>query len=139
MLIKKVFAVGMIGILAFAFYNCAEPTARNNSIFLEIRDEIWDGNGYYPFPEGIYVKYDSDKDTTKGQSSEGLLNALKDSGVDVREAWSIFYITNTKLYQPFNLTIRLRDRSQPIDTTKFSYIDKPRCGYRAKIRHYILW
>lgn len=67
-----------------------------------------------------------------------IFTDLHNMGIKVLEAWEIRGDFGGRVYLVPELILLLREKYLQLDTLKFSYIDKPRIGYKAKIRHYYL-
>ncbi len=103
------------------------------------QDEYFEGNDSYPFPDGVYAKYKVNSSTYRHYNADSILIATYYTGISILEAWDIVGLFGPNVYPAPNLILRLKDRFQPIDTLKFSYVEKPGLGYKAKIRHYIFY
>ncbi len=98
-------------------------------------NEYFDGNGFYPFPDGTYSEYLLG-DLSEPYKIQMIFTDLHNNGIKVLEAWEIRGIFGSKVYVVPELILLLREKYPQLDTLKFSYIDKPRIGHKAKIRHY---
>jgi len=137
----KTYQVLTFLILVGIIFSCNfyEDSRINNFPFYS-HDEYFDGNGSYPFPDGVYVKYKHNR--SHDYNSAIILLSVDSTGVEILEAWSIRAIKKypyTKLYIYPNLYLLLKNREQPVDTTDFNYIEKPGLGTEANIRHYFFY
>lgn len=70
-------------------------------------NEYWDGDGFYPFPEGTYVKYKPRGGESKRKfKPDSLLRALTNNGVEIKEAWDIISVKIFSILPGFYYTLK---------------------------------
>ena len=113
---------------------CEHPTNSGESLF-SYQIDNFDGNGFYPIPDGVYAQY-TDTRLTSSYNPDSILVAAKKTGAGFRDAWDIRFQYTGNVYPAALLYLRLSDSTQLVDTSYFHFSEKPIINTKALIKHY---
>ena len=124
----------LLFILCVISVSCQHPTDSGQALF-SYQFEYFDGNGSYPFPDGVYTQY-TDTRRSSSYNPDSILAAAKKSGTDIREAWDIQFHHGPNTYPAAMLFLLMRDSTQYVDTANFHLSNKPIVQAAADLKHY---